>query len=225
MVVLMVLLTIAAFLLLDWYLVRWRNRVHAVSPDSRTAYADAGVPVPSVADLFFHPGHTWVRVAPDGLLSIGVSDFAAHFAGKLADVELPREGTSLGQGEPAWTLVSKGRRRLPQVMPVEGKVLEVNRELLRDPQMLQRSPYVNGWVLKARARRLGESLRNLLHGRAAETWLDSSKSGITSRLSPALGALAQDGGQWVATFGDLLPDEEWEMLRKEHFPTDTAEKE
>ena len=101
----------------------------------------------------------------------------------------------------------------------------LNRKLLRDPQMLQRSPYADGWVLKARARRLGECLRNLLHGRAAETWLDGSKMGVTSQLSPALGALAQDGGEWVAAFGDLLPDEEWETLRKEHFPTDAAEKE
>ena len=225
MVVFMVLLTIAAFLLLDWYLLHRRKRVHAISPDSRTAYADTGPPVTSVADLFFHPGHTWVRVAPDGLLSIGVSDFAAHFAGKLADVELPREGASLTQGEPAWTLVSERQRRLPQVMPVEGKVLEVNRELLRDPHLLQSSPYGDGWVLKARARRLGESLRNLLHGRAAETWLDGSKTGITSQLSPALGALAQDGGEWVAAFGDLLPDQDWERLRKEHFPSDAAEKE
>ena len=225
MVVLMVLLTIAGFLLLDWYLVRKRSSVHAISPDSRTAVADAGPPATPIAGLFFHPGHTWVRVEPDGLLSVGVSDFAAHFAGKVADVELPREGASLGQGEPAWTLVSEGRRRLPQVMPVEGKVVEVNRELLSDPALLQRSPYVGGWVLKAQARHLRESLRNLLHGRAAESWLDASKMGITSRLSPALGALAQDGGEWVAAFGDLLPDEEWEQLRKEHFPTDIAEKE
>jgi glycine cleavage system H lipoate-binding protein len=222
MVVFLVLLTIAAFLLLDWYLVRRKNRVPA---DSRATYADAGPPATSVAGLFFHPGHTWVRVEPDGLLSVGVSDFAAQFVGKVAGVELPQEGSSLGQGEPAWTLVSERRRRLPQVMPVEGKVVEVNRELLRDPQLLQRSPYVHGWVLKTRARRLRESLRNLLHGHAAETWLDASKIGLTSRLSPALGTVSQDGGEWAIAFGDLLSDEDWERLRKEHFPTDIAEKE
>jgi glycine cleavage system H protein len=218
MVVFLLLLTVAALLLLDWYLVHRRKRVEARSVAPPTIPTGTGPPATGAADLFLHPGHTWVRPAPDGLISIGVSDFAAHFAGELSGVEMPREGTRLGQGDLAWTLISRKQRRLTQVMPVDGEVVAVNSELARDPGLLQRSPYQDGWIVKARARRLGENLRNLLHGRAAKMWLEGSRTSLTAQLSPALGVLAHDGGEWITGFGDLLPDDQWNELRKQLFP-------
>ncbi|MBI5711143.1 MAG: hypothetical protein HZC42_12720 [Candidatus Eisenbacteria bacterium] len=83
MVVVLVVLTVAAFLLADWYLIRRRQ-------DAAQAAA-----VAAEAGLFLHPGHTWVRIGADGAVLVGASDFAASFAGALAAIELPRAGARL----------------------------------------------------------------------------------------------------------------------------------
>jgi glycine cleavage system H lipoate-binding protein len=220
MVVLLVLLTVTVLLLAQWYMVHARKE--AAQRASITARAapdgERSLSADPLSDLFFHPGHSWIRLSDDGEAIVGTSDFASSFAGKLAAIDLPREGAVLRQGDPAWTVVSTRDRRLAQVMPLDGKILEVNRSLLRDPETIQRSPYEDGWVLRVRPRHLSKGLRNLIQGRAARTWMDATRASVTARYSPALGSLAHDGGDWTAGFGDLLPDEDWDELREELFP-------
>ena len=53
-------------------------------------------------------------------------------------------------GESAWTLVSSRDRRLKQTMPIDGKVVAVNQELIEDPDLANSSPYEKGWILYRR---------------------------------------------------------------------------
>ena len=103
----------------------------------------------------------------------------------------------LEQGEAAWTLVAGGDRRLTQVMPIEGKVIAVNEKLRENPELLQESPYKSGWLLCVRPRRLQDTLTNLLHGKSADAWRTSTREDVVSRLAPAMGTVAHDGGEWV----------------------------
>lgn len=215
MVVILVLLTIAAFFAIDWYARRRRASVPAA--------AEAYEPVRTIriaepAPLMIHPGHSWVRIAPDGVAAVGASTFASCFAGRLAAIEVPRVGALLRQGQPAWTLVSSRRRRLTQVMPVDGEVIEVNEELQRDPGLAQRASIGEGWILRVRPRGLPERFHNLFVDRLGSAWDDATRLRLNQVLSPALGARANDGGEWVPGFGDLLSDEDWEQLRHELFP-------
>jgi hypothetical protein len=125
----------------------------------------------------------------------------------------------LHQGEPAWTLVSSRHRRLRQEIPIEGKVLAVNETLLKDPGLVQRSPYAAGWILQVRPRNLQNSIRNLLPGTAAGGWVDAARVAISRRSSPSLGALAHDVGEYGADFADRLDDADWEAIKRELFPT------
>jgi len=206
MVAALVVMTFVAFILLDYYLVQSRKKA------VQTATAS------SSGNLYFHPGQTWARVAPNGLVTVGVTEFASSFAGSLSRVKLPARGGRLEQGEPAWTLVSDRNRRLTQVMPVEGKVIAVNKKLREDPALLQESPYENGWLLCVRPRRLQDTLSNLLHGKSADAWKTSSREALVSRLAPALGTVAHDGGEWAAGFGDRLDDDDWEAVKADLFP-------
>jgi hypothetical protein len=72
--------------------------VHAAAPGWADQLADF-FQVP--ADLFFHPGHTWVRLEGGDTVTVGMSDFAQKLVGPLDRVQLPAVGTSLLQGEPA----------------------------------------------------------------------------------------------------------------------------
>ncbi|OGF13248.1 MAG: hypothetical protein A2W00_08495 [Candidatus Eisenbacteria bacterium RBG_16_71_46] len=215
MVVILVLLTIAAFFAVDWYARRRRATVSAAP--------EAYEPVRTLRNaeaqpLMIHPGHSWVRIAPDGVAAVGTSSFASCFAGRLAAVDVPQVGAMLSQGQPAWTLVSSRRRRLTQVMPVDGQVVAVNEELKSDPQLAQRASYDDGWILRVRPRGMPDRLHNLFGVRLGSVWDDATRLRLNQVLSPGLGARANDGGEWVPGFGDLLSDEDWERLKHELFP-------
>jgi len=219
MVVILVILTAAAFVTIEWYVShRRKTAAQVIRARSPMPLGRDKAGVLSLEGFLFHPGHTWVLVHDDGLASVGVTDFAANFAGDVSGIELPNEGDRLQQGQPAWTLVSARNRRLQQLMPIDGRVLATNRDLLRDPDLAQRAPYEAGWILRVKPRNLPSSLSNLLPARAARAWVDATRARITAQLSPSLGSLAHDGGDWAAGFGDRIDDADWEELRRGLFP-------
>ena len=150
MVFILVLITIAALLAVDWYLVRRRQTTPELAGASGKRIPTAMLPM----EFFLHPGHAWASVRSAQRVEVGADHFAPGFAGALAGVELPEPGARLRQGESAWTLVSSSGRRLTQPMPVDGEVLEVNPRLKADPDLVGREPYREGWLLRIRPRRL-----------------------------------------------------------------------
>lgn len=88
--------------------------------------------------------------------------------------------------------------------------------------MLQRSPRHEGWILRIRPTRLAENLQSLFRGALAETWKEVAGYRLNSLLSPALGRLANDGGVWVANFGDMLEDSVWLAMREDLFPPEKS---
>ncbi len=206
MTVLLVIFTIAALLLLDWYLVHQRQRRRALAEA-----ADGG--------LWLHPGHVWVVPHQGRTLSVGPTSFAANFAGAVRSVDLPREGASLRAGDPLWTLVSARGRRLRQPMPVDGEVVAVNRALGKHPKLAKRTSHEEGWVVRIRPRNLRRSLGGLLTGVAAARFVDETLQKVNARLRPTPGAVAQDGTEWAPEFGERLDDLQWEILRAELFPS------
>lgn len=219
MVPILVLATFVVIVLTQLVILALRKRAAEIARAHSMAPVTEGAPssLPS-SDFLFHPGHTWVFVHDDNLVSVGATRFASNFAGHLASVNVPREGARLRQGDSAWTLVSARDRRLRQTMPIDGKVVAVNQELLEDPDLANDSPYEKGWILRVRPRDLQNSIRNLLTEGAARAWIDATQSKITAQLSPALGAVAQDGGEWSSGFGDRLEDSDWDALRRDLFP-------
>jgi len=215
MTLIFVLLTIAAFLTFQYYIERRRRaNAHLARARSPTLRPVGNAPV----GLLLHAGHTWVQVHDEQLVSIGSTDFAVNFAGSLSRIMMPREGTRLKQGQNAWTLVSSNRRRLSQVMPIDGKIVAVNSRLLDDPSLAQQSPYDGGWLLRVKPRNMARHIGNLMAKSSAESWVEGIRTKVTARLSPALGTLALDGGDWETGFGDRLDNSDWEALRQELFP-------
>jgi glycine cleavage system H protein len=207
MTILLVILMVTVLLLVDWYVTKRRQRITSAARAAQSA-----------GELFLDSGHTWVRVHGNDLVSVGATDLASNFAGILSTVALPREGARLDKGDPAWALVSRKNRQLEQLMPIKGRVLAVNDSLHDNPDLTQRSPYEDGWILRVRPRDLERSLRDLLPFTAARSLIDEALSRITRRLSPNLGAVANDGGEWVRGFGERFEDAQWNVLRDELFP-------
>jgi len=218
MVPILVLISFILIASIRWYLMTERNK----AAEAARAYGPILVPqdgpttVPD-SGFFYHPGHTWVYVHDDQMVSIGTTDFASHFAGNLAKVKLPKEGVRMHQGDPAWTLISRKRRRLDQTMPIDGRVVAVNSKLIEDPNLARVSPFEHGWVLRVRPQQRMSNVQDLFCAESARKWTSSVRSRIAAQLSPALGMVAQDGGEWSSAFGDRLTDEAWESIRNDLF--------
>jgi glycine cleavage system H protein len=211
MVPALVLLTIVALLLVDAVLRRRAERAR-----------EGAVPTPfdAATELYYHPGHAWARPTPDGLVTVGVTDFASQFAGELQRVKLPQPGRRFAAGERAWSLISKRGRRLDQLAPLSGKVVAVNERLRDDPGLVQGAPFGEGWLLRLRPRRARTELNGLLRGSVALAWRDAVRAAVVGRTP--LGAVAQDGGEWCARFGDRLDDDAWQRARRELFPSEAS---
>ncbi|PKN72616.1 MAG: glycine cleavage system protein H [Candidatus Cloacimonetes bacterium HGW-Cloacimonetes-3] len=110
-------------------------------------------------DLFYTESHEWVRIDGD-LATIGISDFAQHELGDIVYVELPDVGAKVSSGEPCGSI--EAVKAVEDInCPVSGKVEEKNSDLEDTPDMINKSPYEDGWLFKVRLSNM-EELENLL---------------------------------------------------------------
>ena len=163
-----------------------------------------------------HPGHTWARLEMDGLVSVGLDDFA-HKLVAPASVTLPHLGDRVAQGEPAVALC-EGGRAVPMLSPVDGTVVAVN-PALKDGAAALGDPYHAGWLYKVKPSRLAANLRQLHGVAAARRMLEDASEALLRRMDPALGQVLQDGGAPVEGIARALDGEDWEALAREHFLT------
>ncbi|HET8541415.1 MAG TPA: glycine cleavage system protein H [Anaeromyxobacter sp.] len=170
--------------------------------------------VPSGVHL--HPGHTWARLEPGGLVAVGIDDFAHKLVAPTA-VRLPPLGARVAQGEPALAL-RDGGAAVPMLSPVDGIVVAVNPAMRNDAAALA-DPYGAGWLFKVKTPRLAANFRQLHAPPQANRLLEDSAEALVRRMDPELGRLLQDGGTPVHGIARALAGDDWEALAREHFRT------
>jgi len=111
-------------------------------------------------DLKFLSSHEWVRVEPDGSVTIGISDHAQDLLGDIVFVELPEIGQSI-DAETDAAIVESVKAASDVYSPISGEVTEVNPILEDQPEIINSSPYEEGWFYKMIPSDLGE-IENLL---------------------------------------------------------------
>ncbi|MEN6444662.1 MAG: glycine cleavage system protein GcvH [Candidatus Cloacimonas sp.] len=110
-------------------------------------------------DLFYTETHEWVRIDGDSAI-VGISDFAQHELGEIVFVELPEIGHNVAAGEPCGSIEAvKAAEDL--ISPISGKVEEKNNELEDSPDLINKSPYEEGWLFKIKLSNKDE-MENLL---------------------------------------------------------------
>ncbi|WP_305045911.1 glycine cleavage system protein GcvH [Geoalkalibacter sp.] len=105
-------------------------------------------------DLKYTEEHEWVLVEGD-LVTIGITDFAQDSLGDVVFVELPEVGVKVEAGKP-FGVVESVKAVSDIYAPVTGEVVEVNEELPETPEVLNTSPYEDGWMIKVRVSDPGE---------------------------------------------------------------------
>ena len=107
------------------------------------------------SDLKFLSSHEWVRVEPDGSVTIGISDHAQDLLGDIVFVELPDIGQSI-DAETDAAIVESVKAASDVYSPISGEVTEVNSILEDQPEIINSSPYEDGWFFKMAPSDLGE---------------------------------------------------------------------
>jgi glycine cleavage system H protein len=99
-------------------------------------------------ELKYTKDHEWVKIDGD-IATIGVTDFAQKELGDIVYVEVETIGETIEAGEVFGT-VEAVKTVSDLFMPVTGEVLEFNTELESAPEMVNESPYENGWMVKVK---------------------------------------------------------------------------
>jgi glycine cleavage system H lipoate-binding protein len=166
----------------------------------------------------FHRGHTWAQPEEDGLLRVGMDDFAQQLIGTPSAFHLPALGDQLAQGEKGWRLQANGRE-VDLLSPLNGEVIAVNPEVLSNPELVCQDPYGRGWLMKVRAERPQTALKNLLPGKLARAWMDDTANQLSGLMGSELGPVLQDGGVPVSGFARQLAGEDWTEIAAEFLLT------
>ena len=114
-------------------------------------------------DLYYSvKDNTWIRTEGD-IVTIGMTDIAQGLAGPILHAKTKSVGTVRKKGRPIAT-VESGKWVGPVKSPVTGEIVEVNEGLASDAQLINRSPYRDGWVVKMRASNLEAEMNELTTG-------------------------------------------------------------
>jgi len=91
--------------------------------------------------------HEWVRIEDDGTATVGISDYAQSTLGDITFVQLPAVGASLGAGD-TFGAIESVKAASDLYSPIAGRVIVINDKLHAQPEIINRSPYGEGWLLK-----------------------------------------------------------------------------
>ncbi len=95
--------------------------------------------------LFYTEDHEWVKVDGEEAL-VGIADYAQDALGDIVYAELPEVDDEFDKEE-AFSAVESVKAAADIYMPVGGKVIEVNEDILDDPSLLNQDPYEN-WMVR-----------------------------------------------------------------------------
>ena len=97
-------------------------------------------------DLFYTKSHEWARIEGNTVV-IGITHYAQDQLGEVVFVELPTAGDTVEAGEEMGTLESV-KAVSEMLAPISGEVTEVNERLEDNPDLINTSPFEDGWLVK-----------------------------------------------------------------------------
>ena len=168
--------------------------------------------------LFYHPGHTWIKVERADEVRVGIDSFLGRITGKVNVVVLPLSGRRGFQGENLCSIIQE-EGILHIVFPVSGLILSVNQKLKDQPELISRDPLGDGFLLTLKPKNLQRDQRSLFFGEAALAWnreeCERFKEAVISELpheQERLGITMQDGGMKLREIKKIIGPERYIQL-------------
>jgi len=217
MTVLFVVATIIAFLIIDWFARRVKEKKTVVAPQSASVAKPLSVRTPE--GIYFTPSHTWLNLFPSGKVRLGIDDFVSRMFENPRITLLKRAGERVMPGDPI-LLMQEGEHTLTVRSPIECDILSGNDELAQRSDALYENLFSDGWAYTIKPARFAD-LRSLMLGPDSRTWMNIEFSRLRDFFAGALGspelspALMQDGGVPVAGALKTMGNDRWEQFEDE----------
>lgn len=98
-------------------------------------------------ELRYTKSHEWVEDEGDGTVKVGITDHAQDLLGDMVFIELPDIGRNVSSGEEC-AVVESVKAASDVYSPVNGEVVEVNETLTDSPDLVNKDPYGEGWLMR-----------------------------------------------------------------------------
>ena len=100
-------------------------------------------------DLQYTEEHEYLRKSKDGIMEIGITDYAQGELGDVVYVELPKVGAKFSKHDVFGTI--EAVKAVSELFaPIAGEVVAVNERLDREPALVNSDPYGAGWMIKVK---------------------------------------------------------------------------
>jgi len=99
------------------------------------------------AHLKYTKTHEWIEEQDDGSVKIGITDHAQDLLGDMVFVELPELETVLEAGDEC-AVIESVKAASDVYSPLSGEIVEINEDLIDNPEMVNKNPYVDGWIFR-----------------------------------------------------------------------------
>ncbi|MFV0526698.1 MAG: glycine cleavage system protein GcvH [Acidimicrobiales bacterium] len=96
-------------------------------------------------DLRYSSDHEWIRLEQDNRVRLGITDYAQDALGDVVFIELPEVGAVVTGGQ-SISEVESTKSVSNIYAPVSGEVVEINGDLVDEPERLNTDPYGEGWI-------------------------------------------------------------------------------
>ncbi len=100
-------------------------------------------------ELRYTDEHEYVKQDGDGVVIIGLTDYAQGDLGDVVYIDLPAVGTTFGKTE-VFGQIEAVKAVSELFSPLAGEVIEINEALDGDPSLVNQDPYGEGWMIKVR---------------------------------------------------------------------------
>jgi glycine cleavage system H lipoate-binding protein len=222
MTVILVLATFFTFVALDWLLHRGKApAVASANEPARVSHIDRIAGFLAPINLRYHAGHAWLQRERRNIARAGADEFAAALAGDISKIELPKPGQWVRQGQKVFTLHRNGETT-EMVSPIEGEVIEVNQEVVKNPALLREDPYGRGWLMTVNVPDEESTTRNLIPKNMVRNWMRDAVERLYAMQPETAYATAADGGEPARDLLAGMPPEshiEWQKVTQQFFLT------
>ena len=107
-----------------------------------------------MSDRKFTESHEWVIIENE-LALVGISDFAQKQLGDIVSVELPKVGKEFKQKDTI-AIIDSIKASSDIYCPIDGVIEKINEELIEHPELINKSPYESGWIVKIKPQDKGQ---------------------------------------------------------------------
>jgi len=218
MVFILVILTVAVILAVDFVLRREGRAIKEIGKEKRSPIflspERSLTPVPTDKRRYYHLSHSWVQPADAEYVYVGFDDFiSALFTAEVRLDDLPLIGTHIPQGSKIWE-VGKDQHKVSQLSPVSGKVIDVN-PACRINIPLSSDDLKKSWILKIKADDLQKEAHNLMKDEQAKLMNTALYDELL--LHTQAGHYLNDGGKIDPIYIENMSEAEWQNLISKFF--------